>query len=72
MEPNRGMKMAEGPATIFIVEDEPDIRIVIKARLEAAGYRVETAATGTGTGREECPAGKVDRLEEPVFRNGGT
>jgi len=31
---------------ILVVEDEPDIRLVVKARLETAGYRVETAADG--------------------------
>lgn len=32
--------------TILVVDDEPDIRLILKARLEAAGYRVETAGNG--------------------------
>lgn len=31
---------------ILVVDDEPDILLVIRARLEAAGYQVQTAATG--------------------------
>jgi DNA-binding response OmpR family regulator len=31
---------------ILIVDDEEDIRAVLQARLEAGGYRVETASTG--------------------------
>ncbi|HDR00047.1 MAG TPA: response regulator [candidate division WOR-3 bacterium] len=31
---------------VLVVDDEEDIRFVIKARLEAAGFRVVTAATG--------------------------
>lgn len=33
-------------ASILVVDDEPDIRQVIQARLEAAGFYVRTAATG--------------------------
>ncbi len=32
--------------TILVVDDEPDIQMVLSARLEAAGYRVETSGTG--------------------------
>lgn len=32
--------------TILVVDDEPDIRLILQARLEAAGYRVDTAANG--------------------------
>ncbi|MEO0077474.1 MAG: response regulator [candidate division WOR-3 bacterium] len=31
---------------MLVVDDEPDISLVVKARLEAAGYVVETAADG--------------------------
>lgn len=31
---------------LLVVDDEPDIQMVVKARLEAAGYSVETAADG--------------------------
>lgn len=34
------------PATVLVVDDQPDIRNVIAAILEAEGYRVETAANG--------------------------
>ncbi|NPV13788.1 response regulator [candidate division WOR-3 bacterium] len=32
--------------TVLVVDDEPDIRLILQARLEAAGYRVETASNG--------------------------
>ncbi|MGQ9677749.1 MAG: response regulator transcription factor [bacterium] len=32
--------------TILVVDDEPDIRLILQARLEASGYRVETAENG--------------------------
>ncbi len=32
--------------TVLVVDDEPDIRLILQARLEAAGYRVETAGNG--------------------------
>lgn len=32
--------------TVLVVDDEPDIRMILQARLEAAGYRVETAGNG--------------------------
>lgn len=39
--------MDESPArTILVVDDEEDIRTVLGARLEAAGYRVRTASGG--------------------------
>jgi CheY-like chemotaxis protein len=34
------------PATVLVVDDQPDIRNVIAAILEAEGYRVTTAANG--------------------------
>jgi DNA-binding response OmpR family regulator len=38
--------LSEERNTILIVDDEPDIRMVVQARLEAAGFAVRTAATG--------------------------
>ena len=39
--------MPEGrPARILIVDDEPDIRLVLEARLQTAGFTVETADDG--------------------------
>ena len=38
----------DGPARILVVEDEPDIAALIAYELTRAGYRVETAGTGTG------------------------
>ncbi|MEO0080458.1 MAG: response regulator [candidate division WOR-3 bacterium] len=37
---------ANGLARILVVDDEPDIRLVVQARLETAGYEVETAVDG--------------------------
>lgn len=34
------------PPRILVVDDEADIRLVLSARLAAAGYEVETAADG--------------------------
>jgi len=34
------------PATILVVDDEPDLLLVVQTRLETAGYRVETATDG--------------------------
>uniref|UniRef100_A0A7C4CD69 Response regulator n=1 Tax=candidate division WOR-3 bacterium TaxID=2052148 RepID=A0A7C4CD69_UNCW3 len=34
------------PPRLLVVDDEPDIQLVVSARLEAAGYIVETAADG--------------------------
>ena len=31
---------------VLVVDDEEDIRFVVRARLEAAGFRVETASNG--------------------------
>ncbi|HEY3352798.1 MAG TPA: response regulator [Polyangia bacterium] len=35
-----------GPALVLVVDDEDDIREVLRLALEAEGYRVETAAHG--------------------------
>lgn len=40
------MTAPAGRSRILVVDDEPDIRLVLQARLEAAGYSVSTAATG--------------------------
>lgn len=34
------------PARILVVDDELDVQLVLRKRLESAGYEVETAATG--------------------------
>lgn len=41
--------MPTGPdrPLILLVDDEEDVRFIVRARLEAAGFRVETADTGT-------------------------
>ncbi len=36
----------DGPARILVVDDEPDLRDLLSARLLEAGYRVDTAAEG--------------------------
>ena len=38
--------MGEGGKTVLVVEDEEDIRILLKAVLESEGYRVAEATTG--------------------------
>jgi len=43
------MGMESISATILVVDDDPDIREVIKDRLESLGYEVSTASSG-----EEC------------------
>ncbi len=40
------MSESNGRKTILVVDDEEDIRLVLEARLTAAGFRVETAANG--------------------------
>ncbi|MEO0077998.1 MAG: response regulator [candidate division WOR-3 bacterium] len=40
------MSQENGHKTILVVDDEEDIRLVLEARLTAAGFRVETAANG--------------------------
>lgn len=40
------MSESNGRRTILVVDDEEDIRLVLEARLAAAGFRVETAANG--------------------------
>jgi DNA-binding response OmpR family regulator len=35
-----------GHRTVLVVDDEEDIRMVLEARLAAAGFRVQTAANG--------------------------
>jgi len=39
--------MTENKHTILVIEDEPNLREVIKHNLELDGYRVKTAATGS-------------------------
>ena len=38
--------MTSRKATIMVVDDDPDIRLILEDRLEALNYRVETAANG--------------------------
>jgi len=38
--------MAETPATLLLIEDEPEIRRFVRATLSAEGYRVVESATG--------------------------
>jgi CheY-like chemotaxis protein len=40
--------MSTHPVTIMIVDDDPDIRELMKIFLEADGYRVDLAADGIG------------------------
>jgi DNA-binding response OmpR family regulator len=41
------MSRDNGHRTILVVDDEADIRLVLQARLTAAGFEVQTAADGT-------------------------
>jgi CheY-like chemotaxis protein len=47
------------PRYILVVDDDPDIRHILRERLESYGYLVETAADG--------PAA-IDKLKHLVFR----
>ena len=38
--------MVSGEATVLVVEDDPDIRLLLKSVLESEGYRIVEAATG--------------------------
>lgn len=38
--------MGRGEATVLVVEDDPDIRLLLKSVLESEGYCVVEAATG--------------------------
>lgn len=38
--------MVRGEATVLVVEDDPDIRLLLKSVLESEGYRIVEAATG--------------------------
>jgi DNA-binding response OmpR family regulator len=40
------MSSSNGRRTILVVDDEADIRLVLEARLAAAGFRVQTAVNG--------------------------
>jgi PAS domain S-box-containing protein len=61
-----------GTETILLVEDEPGVRVLARAVLERAGYRVIEAATGAGGLRawEECD-GRVDLLLTDVVMPDG-
>ncbi len=39
-------KVGRGAATVLVVEDDPDIRLLLKSVLESEGYCVVEAATG--------------------------
>jgi two-component system cell cycle response regulator DivK len=57
-EPNKEGEVGRGSATILIVEDDNDIRLLLRTVLEAEGYRIVEAVTGkdaVSTGAEVRP-----------------
>lgn len=62
--------MERGDSTILVVEDDGDIRLLLKAILEAEGYRVVEAMTGkdaVSTSVDECPGLILMDLSLPLL-----
>ena len=62
--------MQKSPATILVVDDEPDIVELASAILEDAGYRVLTARNGLG-GLQALERNDVDLLFTDIVMPGG-
>lgn len=65
-----GAPSSAGPATVLIVDDEADIRWLLRVALEAAGYRVVEAAHGRealDAIRDQPPAVLLSDLMMPVM-----